>query len=204
MSRSERYIAPTEAELQRLRAEQLEREQHIEQRQALLQKNLRSQRKAALIQVLAKLCETNSHARWLVESELNIQKPVEMIRLDLREAIKLATAVDERRINDNFPVDWEAYAEVKRLLGMLVSQGALFEAMEIAIDFMRQASHQIECSDEGSMLPEVEDSLQPVLAALESHDETERAAWAFRMLAADRVAFVCRAQLTQWAIPPRQ
>jgi hypothetical protein len=93
MSRSERYIAPTEAELQRLRAEQLEREQHIEQRQALLQKNLRSQRKAALIQVLAKLCETNSHARWLVESELNIQKPVEMFRLDLREAIKLAITV---------------------------------------------------------------------------------------------------------------
>lgn len=53
------------------------------------------------------------------------------------------------------------------------------------------------------MLPEVEDSLQPVLAALESHDATERAAWAFRMLAADRVSFVCHAQLTQWSTPPR-
>lgn len=52
------------------------------------------------------------------------------------------------------------------------------------------------------MLPEVEYSLQPVLAALASHDATERAAWAFRMLAADRVAFVCHAQLTQWSTPP--
>ena len=104
-----------------------------------------------------------------------------------------------KRINQNFPVDWEAYGEVKRLMEMLVSVGAIPEAMEIAIYFMGEASRQIEYSDEGLMLDEVEASLHPIFEALENHDETQRASWAFQMQAADRVRFVCKEKLQGWS-----
>jgi hypothetical protein len=69
---------------------------------------------------------------------------------------------------------------------MLISLGAIKEAMEISIHFMDKASHQIESSDEGMMLAEVEECLEPILSYLEDFDETQRADWAFRMQTADR------------------
>jgi len=73
--------------------------------------------------------------------------------------------------------------------------------MEIAIHFVRQASRQLEYSDEGMMLEEIEKSLQPVFEALENHEEAQRSAWAFSMQAADRVGFVCHAKLQEWVQP---
>jgi hypothetical protein len=81
---------------------------------------------------------------------------------------------------------------------MLVSLSAIAEAMEIAVLFMEKASRQIQYSDEGTMLEQVEAGLQPILEALENHDETQRSAWALRMQTADRVGFVCHEKLGNW------
>lgn len=199
MSRRERYIPLTDAELRRLEEEHVAKQKLVESRKTLIAKTLRTQRKDSLIQVLTKLCDENIHARWVTEAELGMAKPVELVLHDLREAIQLATHVDKKQMNHNFSFDWDAYAEVKRLMEMLVSLSAITEAMEIAVHFMEKASRQIEYSDEGMMLEQVEASLKPILEALENHDETQRAAWACRMQTADQVGFVCHEKLEKWS-----
>jgi len=124
--------------------EVLAKKKLVEIRQALIAKTLRSHRKDSLIRILTKLCDENIHSRWIIEAESGMMKPVELVLHDLREAIQLATHVDEKQMNSNFSVDWDAYAEVKRLMEMLVSLDAISEAMEIAIHFVRQASRQLE------------------------------------------------------------
>ncbi len=83
MARSERYIVPSDAELQRLEEEAKARELHIVNRQRLAEKCLLRQRKETLLQLLTKLYEENIYARWSIEAELEIAKPVEMILQDL-------------------------------------------------------------------------------------------------------------------------
>lgn len=195
----ERFIPFTGDELRRMEEEDRAKKKLVERRQALITKTLKSHRKDSLIRILAKLCEDNIHARWITEAELGMTKPVELVLHDLREAIQLATHVDEEQINQNFSFDWDAYAEVRRLMEMLVSLGAIREAMEIAIHFMGQASRQLEYSDEGTMLEDIETCLQPVFEALENHEETERSAWAFHMQVAHQVGFVCRSKLQGWS-----
>lgn len=199
MSRRERFIQPTDDELRRLEEAQVAKQKLIESRKGLIAKTLRTQRKDFLVQILTKLCDENIHARWITEAELAMTKPVELVLHDLREAIQLATQVDGNRMNHNFSFDWDAYAEVRRLMEMLVSLSAIAEAMEIAVHFMEKASRQIEYSDEGMMLEQVEAGLQPILEALENHDETRRSAWALRMQKADRVGFVCQEKLEKWS-----
>ncbi|MFM8264013.1 MAG: hypothetical protein ACKN9S_17180 [Pirellula sp.] len=198
MSRRERFIQPTDDELRRLEEAHIAKQKLVESRKGLIAKTLRTQRKDSLVQILTKLCDENIHARWIIEAELAITKPVELVLHDLREAIQLATQVDENRMNHNYSFDSDAYAEVRRLMEMLVSLSAIAEAMEIAVQFMEKASRQIQYSDEGTMLEQVEAGLQPILEALENHDETQRSAWALRMQTADRVGFVCHEKLGKW------
>ncbi|AMV32714.1 hypothetical protein VN12_11365 [Pirellula sp. SH-Sr6A] len=203
MSRRERFIPPTDEELRRLEEAHIEKQKLVESRKGLIAKTLRTQRKESLVQILTKVCDENIHARWIIEAELGMTKPVELLRHDLREAIQLATHVDEKHINYNFSFDWDAYAEVKRLMEMLVSLSAIPEAMEIAIHFMEKASRQIEYSNEGMMLEQVEAGLHPIFEALENHDETQRSEWALRLQTADRVGFVCHEKLKRWTNNPR-
>jgi len=198
MSRRERFIRPTDDELRRLEEAHIAKQKLIESRNALIAKTLRTQRKDSLVQILGKLCDENIHARWITEAELGMTKPIDIVLHDLQDAIQIATHVDEKRMNHNFSFDWDAYAEVKRLMEMLVSLSAIAEAMEIAVHFMEKASRQIEYSDEGMMLEQVEAGLQPILEALENHDETQRSVWALRMQTADRVGFVCHEKLEKW------
>jgi hypothetical protein len=64
---------------------------------------------------------------------------------------------------------------------------------------MEQASRQIEHSNEGMALEEVEAYFTKVLKSLENQDDTKRTAWAIRMQKADRVGFVCKAKLQAWS-----
>lgn len=198
MSRRERFIRPTDDELRRIEEACIAKQKLVQSRKGLIAKALRTQRKDSLVQILTKLCDQNIHARWIIEAELAMTKPVEMVLHDLREAIHLATHIDEKRVNHNFAFDWYAYAEVKRLMEMLIALSAITEAMEIAVYYMGLASRQIEHSDEGMMLEEVEAGLQPILEALENHDETQRSTWALRMQSADQVGFVCHEKLEKW------
>lgn len=76
-----------------------------------------------------------------------------------RQAIADATDFDEREINRNFDYDSEAYNEVKRNLASLIASGNLPEAMTLSLELMKQASLQVEMSDEGLMTDDIEDCL---------------------------------------------
>ena len=199
MARSERYIPPTPEEIRTREEAEAKKQEFESQRAALIEKTLRKRRKNDLVEILMKLCVDKVHARWIVESALGLRKTVDLILHDLREAIELATKVDERRLNYNFTVDWDAYEEVKRLMEMLVSLGALHEAMEVSVHFMEKASYHVECSDEGLMAEVIEACLQPVLLAVENRDLSARSSWAFQMQVADRVGFICREKLSSWS-----
>ena len=199
MARSERFIPPTPEEIRKREEAEAKKREFESQRAALIEKTLRKRRKNDLVDILTKLCVDNVHVRWIVESALDLQKTVDLILHDLREAIELATKVDELRLNYNFTVDWDAYEEVKRLMEMLVSLDALDEVMEASIHLMEKASYQVECSDEGLMVEEIEECLQPVLLAVENRDPSVRASWAFQMQIADRVGFICSEKLSSWS-----
>ncbi|MFM8479185.1 MAG: hypothetical protein ACKOEO_25640 [Planctomycetaceae bacterium] len=148
MSRSERYIPPTPEQLLELQQAELTRVRLAEQRRSLTEKALRRTRKETLVQLLMGWSEKDIAVCWRIEAALQITKPIELLLHDLRRAMALATQVDDTRWNRDVRVDYEAYAEVRRLMGQLVSAGAVAEAMEVAIEFMEMASHQLECSDE--------------------------------------------------------
>lgn len=204
MSRSERYIPPTPEQLLELQQAELMRVRLADQRRSLTEKALRRMRKETLVQLLMDWSENDIAVRWRIEAALQITKPIELLLYDLRRAIALATQVDDTRWNRDAPVNYEAYAEVRRLMGQLLSAGAIAEAMEIATEFMELASHQLECSDEGIMLEEIEEGLQPLLAALEDQNSPQRARWAAQMQRADSVGSVCWKKLQEWSSCPQQ
>jgi hypothetical protein len=110
------------------------------------------------------------------------------------QAIADATYFDKRDINRNFDYDYEAYHEVKRNLSRLIDSGQLRLAMQLALELMKQASHQVEMSDEGMMTEDIEDCLTAVLNTLKECDlpADEVIAWCSAMLDNDRVGFIAR------------
>jgi hypothetical protein len=114
-----------------------------------------------------------------------------------RQAIADATDFDEREINRNFDYDDEAYSEVKRNFGRLIGSGQLRLAMTLALELLKEGSHQVEMSDEGLMTEDIEDCLNVVVEALRTCDlpTAEVIAWCSAMLDADRVGFIAREPL---------
>ena len=69
--------------------------------------------------------------------------------------------------------------------------------MQLALDLMKQASYQVEMSDEGMMTDDIEDCLNVVLQAMKKCDlpADEIIAWCSAMLDNDRVKFIAREPL---------
>jgi len=122
--------------------------------------------------------------------------PVELVAAT-RQAIADATAFDERDINQNFDYDYEAYEAVKGNLSRLIASGQLRTAMDLGLELMKQASYQVEMSDEGLMTGDIEDCLSVVLEALRKCDlpAEEGIAWCSAMLDSDRVEYIAREPL---------
>lgn len=199
MSRRERFIPPTPEQLPELQQAELTWVRLADQRRSVTEKALRRTRKETLVQLLMDWSAKDIVVCWRIEAALQITKPLELLLYDLRRAIALATQTDDTRLNRDVPVDYEAYAEIRRLMGQLVSAGFVAEAMEVAIEFMDLASYQLECSDQGLMQEEIEEGLQPLLAALEDDNSPRRAQWAAQMQHADRVGSVCWKKLQEWS-----
>ena len=132
-----------------------------------------------------------------LEDRLNIEKPVDMLVADISSAIDRATDFDEREINYNFDVDWQAYADVQRGLSLLVERGRLAEAKSLALKLMKDGSYQVECSDEGLMTDEIIQCLRPVIRAVKDAGGDQAVKWAGDMQKADRVGFICDAELAE-------
>jgi len=110
-----------------------------------------------------------------------------------RHAIADATDFDERDINRNFSYDYEAYGEVKRNLSRLIDLGELHLAMELSLELMKQGSRQVEMSDEGLMIHDIEECLQVVLPAVKNSGQSpdEIVAWCAAMIKSDRIGSIC-------------
>ena len=69
--------------------------------------------------------------------------------------------------------------------------------MELALNLMKQASYQVEMSDEGLMTDDIEDCLNVIIQALNKSDlpPTEIVAWCSAMIANDSVGFIADDEL---------
>jgi hypothetical protein len=66
MSRRERFIAPSDEELEKLHQAWLAEQALMERRRQIVTNAIRRQRKDSLIDLLTKLYNTNIHARWSI------------------------------------------------------------------------------------------------------------------------------------------
>ena len=163
----------------------------------LIDRELRKRTKADLIAMIMEISREHAVVARELEDRLNIEKPVDLLVADVSSAIDLATDFDERMMNHNFDVDWQAYADVQKGLSLLVERGHLADAKSLALKLMKDGSYQVECSDEGMMTEEIQDCLKPVIDAVKSADGGEAARWAKDMKTADRVGFICDKELAE-------
>jgi hypothetical protein len=153
--------------------------------------------KAELVEVLLELAQANRGVLRQLTARFDVAAAPDELVTATRRAIADATAFDKRDMNRNFDYDDDAYPEVKRNLGRLITAGQLRLAMQLALELMRHGSHQVEMSDEGLMTQDIEDCLNVVLKALMTCDlpAAEIIAWCSSMLKNDRVGFIARTPL---------
>jgi len=159
-----------------------------------LRKALNSRSKADLVSVLLELAQEDRGIFRQLTTRFGVAPaPTELVAAT-RRAIADATDFDERDMNTNFDYDYQAYEEVKRNLARLITSGQLRLAMELSLDLMKQASRQVEMSDEGMMTDDIEECLSVVLKELKKCDlpANDVIAWCSAMLANDRVGFIAR------------
>jgi hypothetical protein len=151
--------------------------------------------------MLLTLAEADRGVLRQLTARLDVAASSDELAMATRQAIADATRFDQRDINRNFAYDSEAYDEVKRNLGRLITGGELRLAMALALELMKQGSYQVEMSDEGLMTEEIEDCLGVVIKGLKTSDlpADEVIAWCTAMKAADRVGFLAEESLESLA-----
>src|SRR5262245_19709078 len=159
---------------------------------APLRRALSRRKKAELVDTLLELAQADRGVLRQLTARFDVATAPDELVAATQQAIADATYFDRRDINRNFAYDYEAYNEVKRNLGRLIAGGELRLAMALALELMKQGSHQVEMSDEGLMAPDIEDCLDVVVKALEKGDlpANEVIAWCSAMLENDRVGFI--------------
>jgi hypothetical protein len=197
MSRSERYIPPSADELKRIRQTIEAKRQFDRERVELLRAMLMRIKKADLVELTLRIAQEEKASEWMLERELDLVKPIDLLVHDVEAAIEIATKVDELRLNYNFSYDWRAYEAIRRGLAQLIQKDAIEEAKCLALQLMDKRSYQIECSDEGLMLDEIESCMRPVIAAVAELSGGRE--WALEILQHDRMRFVCEQELTELA-----
>ncbi|MCA9050763.1 MAG: hypothetical protein KDA89_18620 [Planctomycetaceae bacterium] len=165
----------------------------------LIEKALRKRTKADIIDLTLTLAKEHPAVARDLEHELAIEKPVDLLSADVSSAIGRATDFDERMMNYNFAVDWQAYEDVRTGLGKLIELGQLEDAKTLALKLMKNGSYQVECSDEGLMTDDIESCLKLVINAVKTDENAGASQWAAEMLRADRVGFICDQELKRLA-----
>jgi uncharacterized Zn finger protein len=157
-----------------------------------LRKALAKRTKGELIDALVELARKDRTVLRRLDAQFEWEAPPQELAATTRQAIADAADFDERDINRNFDYDYEAYNAVKRNLGRLVALRQLRLAMELGLELMKEASHQVEMSDEGLMTEDIEECLTVVVQALRKCDlpAGEVIAWCEGMTKSDRVGFI--------------
>ena len=160
-----------------------------------LRKALNARSKPELVNALLELAQEDRGVLRQLTARFDVAAAPKELVAATRQAIADATDFDEREINSNF--DYEAYNEVKRNFTRLIASGSLREAMTLSLELMKQASRQVEMSDEGIMTDDIEECLSVVLKELKKGDLPAKdvIAWCSTMLANDRVGFIAQEPL---------
>lgn len=103
----------------------------------LIEKALGKRTKAELIEIVMKVAKSHAAVARELEDQLGIEKPVDLLVADVSSAIDRATDFDEREINHNLDVDWQAYANARKGLQKLVDLGHLDDAMSLGVGPVR-------------------------------------------------------------------
>lgn len=164
---------------------------------SLIEKELHKRTKAELVAMILMIARKQSDVMRDLENQLNIDKPVDLLVNDVACAISVATDFDERMMNHNFDVDWQAYADVRKGLEQLIASGHLDDAKSLALQLMKEGSYQVECSDEGLMTEDICECLRPVIRAVKAAGGDAAGQWAKKMLDADRMGFICNKELAE-------
>jgi len=162
-----------------------------------LRKAVSERTKAELVDILLELAEADRGILRQLTAQLDVAlTPVELVAAT-HQAIIDATAFDERQMNRNFDYDYAAYAEVKRNLGRLIGARQWRPAMELSLELMKRGSYQVEMSDEGLMIEDIEECLSVVLESLGKSDlpPHKLIAWCSAMLKSDRVRCIATEEL---------
>ena len=163
----------------------------------LIEKELYKRTKDELVALVLAIAKEHGVVVRELEDRLPIEKPVELFIADVSSAIDRATDFDERMVNQNFDVDWQAYDEIQEGLSRLVELGRLTDAKSLALKLMKEGSYQVECSDEGLMSDAISQCLEPVIRAVKAAGGQEAAKWAAEMQRADRMGFICEQELAK-------
>ena len=199
MSRSERYIAPSAEELERMQRSIEAKQQFDHNREELLRAMLKRMKKVDLVELTLRIAREEKASEWVLEREVGPDKPVDLLVNDIEVAIDIATQVDERQRNYNFAFDWRAYEAARRGLSQLILKNRIEEAKTLALKLMQKGSYQVECSDEGLMHEEIEGCLRIVISAATGSPGARE--WAREMLQHDRTQFLCERELRALAGP---
>jgi hypothetical protein len=143
----------------------------------LIEKEIHKRTKAELVAIILAIAKEHAIVARECEDRLTIEKPVDLLVADVLSAIDRATDFDERMMNHNFDVDWQAYADVEKGLSLLVELGHLADAKSVALKLMKDGSYQVECSDEGLMTDEISQCLKPVIRAVKAAGGDEAVKW---------------------------
>lgn len=163
----------------------------------LIGRELHKRTKAELVALILAIAKEHAVVARELEGRLTIEKPVDLLVADVSSAIDRATDFDERMMNHNFDVDWQAYADVQKGLSLLIELDHLADAKSLALKLMKDGSYQVECSDEGLMTDEISQCLKPVIRAVKAAGSDEAFKWAGDMQTADRTGFICDQELAK-------
>lgn len=164
---------------------------------AELARTLARRTKKGLVDVLLELARADRGVLRQLTARFGVAAAPDELVAVTHQAIVDATDFDERDMNRNFEYDYEAYAEVKRNLSRLIEAGQWRQAMDLALELMKQGSCQVEMSDEGMMTEDIEDCLSVVIGAFKRCDlpVVEILRWCTAMLDSERVGFISRKPL---------
>jgi len=156
--------------------------------------------KGELVDVLVEFAREDHKLLRRLDARFELEAPPKELVAATRRAIADATDFDERQINYNFDYDHEAYHEVQRNLSRLVALGQLRPAMELCLELMKQASYQVEMSDEGLMTQDIEACFSVVVKALKKKCDIPSSkviAWCDGMAKSDRVGCIYDRELQE-------
>ena len=153
-----------------------------------LENAVAKQSKQVLQSALLELARSDVKIRRRLELQFGVEASPEDLVKATQQAIAAATDFDERDMNTNFDIDYDAYKTVQINFKRLAELGRIDELMELACKLSKSGSYQVMMSDEGLMTDQIESCLKVVTAAVARSKKSspDVVKWCDQMIQADR------------------